>query len=105
VLTGEAASYKGFKPASPYSSDGGWGAFEVALRHGVLDVDDAVFPVYADPAASVSEIENTGIALNWYLTGNARLSLDYETTAFEGGAAAGDRRDEKALLTRLQLSF
>jgi phosphate-selective porin OprO/OprP len=105
VLTGEAASYKGFKPASPYSRDGGWGGFEVALRHGVLDVDDAVFPVHADPAVSVSEIENTGVALNWYLTGNARVSFDYEITSFEGGAAAGDRLDEKALLTRLQVSF
>ena len=105
VLTGESASYKGFKPASPYAAGGGWGAFEIALRHGVLDIDDDVFPVYANPAASVSEAENTGVSLNWYLTGNARISFDYEATKFDGGAATGDRLDEKALLTRLQVTF
>ncbi|MGQ0586147.1 MAG: OprO/OprP family phosphate-selective porin [Gammaproteobacteria bacterium] len=107
LLTGEDAYYKGSsKPNTPYTAGGtGWGAFEVALRHGVLDIDDAVFPAYANPATAVSEASTDGIALNWYLNANARISLDYEATAFEGGAAAGDRRDEKALLSRLQLSF
>jgi phosphate-selective porin OprO and OprP len=106
LLTGEDSSYKGIKPSAPYVTGGeGWGAFEIGLRHGVLDVDDAVFPVYSSPTASVSEATNTGVALNWYVTGNARISLDYETTSFEGGAAAGDRLDEKALFTRLQVSF
>lgn len=106
LLTGEDSFYKGFKPNTPYVTGGdGWGAFEIGLRHGVLDIDDGVFPAYASPTASISEATNTGVALNWYVTGNARISLDYETTSFEGGAAAGDRLDEKVLLTRLQVSF
>jgi phosphate-selective porin OprO/OprP len=108
VLTGEEASYKGFRPDAPYATGGapGWGAFEVSARHGVLDIDDGVFGTYADPAVSVSKASNIGVALNWYMTANARVSLDYEDTAFDGGAAAGaDRADEKALLTRLQLAF
>jgi phosphate-selective porin OprO/OprP len=106
LLTGEESSYKGIRPNVPYVAGGeGWGAFEIGLRHGALDIDDDVFLTYASPAASVSEATNTGIAFNWYVTGNARISLDYETTSFEGGGAGGDRRDEKALLTRLQVSF
>jgi phosphate-selective porin OprO/OprP len=106
VLTGEDASYKGIRPAAPYASGApGWGAFEVALRHGVLDVDDAAFPAYADPAVSVSEATTTGVALHWHLDANVRASLDYEATGFEGGAAAGDRRDEKVLFARLQVAF
>jgi len=107
VLTGEDASYKGFKPNVPYGVGApGWGAFEVSARHGVLDIDDGVFGTYADPAVSVSKASNTGVALNWYMTANVRISLDYEVTAFDGGAAAGaDRADEKVLLTRLQLAF
>jgi phosphate-selective porin OprO/OprP len=106
ALTGEEASYKGIKPNAPYAAGGaGWGAFELTVRTGVLDIDDGVFPAYANPAASVSEAETGGVALNWYLNGNARISLDYENTAFEGGAAAGDRLDEKVLFTRLQVSF
>ncbi len=107
LLTGEDAYYKGFKPNAPYAAGApGWGAFEVAMRHGLLDIDDDVFPTYASAAASVSEASSNGVSLNWYLNSNARISLDYEATAFEGGAPAGaDRADEKALLTRLQLSF
>ena len=106
VLTGEDASYKGIRPAAPYAAGApGWGAFEVALRRGVLDVDDGVFPAYADPAASVSEATSTGVAVHWHLDANVRASLDYESTGFEGGAAGGDRRDEKALLARLQVAF
>ena len=106
VLTGEDASYKGVKPAAPYADDGGWGAFEIALRYGTLDLDDAAFPVYANPDSAVSELADLGVALNWYLTSNARLALNYDRTQFDGGAAAGaDRDDEKAFFTRLQLSF
>lgn len=107
VLTGEAASYKDIKPAAPYASGApGWGAWEVALRHGTLDIDDDVFPAYADPAASVSEVTTTGIAVHWRLTGNVRISLDHAATTFDGGAAGGaDRDDEKTLFGRVQLTF
>jgi phosphate-selective porin OprO and OprP len=106
VLTGGSASYKGVRPTAPFVPGEGGGAFEVALRYGTLDVDDAAFPVYADPDESVSELSDVGIALNWYLTPNARLSASHDRTTFEGGAAGGgDRDDEKAFFTRIQLSF
>jgi phosphate-selective porin OprO and OprP len=107
LLTGEAASYKGSKPNAPYAAGGpGWGAFEVAVRHGVLDPDDDAFTDgAADPAKSVTEATTNAVALSWYLNANARLVLDYEKTSFDGGDAAGDRRDEKLLLTRVQLAF
>jgi phosphate-selective porin OprO and OprP len=111
LLTGEDAFYKGIKPNVPYAvGAGGWGAFELALRHGVLDTDDDAFAggaaSFADPAKSVSEARTDALALNWYLTGNARITLDYEKTRFDGGAAGGaDRLDEKLLLTRLQVAF
>lgn len=106
VLTGEDASYRGVKPAAPWQLGGpGWGALEIAARYGALDIDDAVFPAYASPAASVSEARNAGVALNWYLTGNARIGLDYEETDFTGGAAAGDRDREQVAFTRFQYSF
>jgi phosphate-selective porin OprO and OprP len=109
VLTGEDASYKGVRPSAPYSAGGGWGALEIALRHGAADFDDDAFAggtaSFADPAKSVSEAASTGVAVNWYLTANARLALDYDVPTFDGGAASGDRRDEKALFSRLQFSF
>lgn len=106
VLTGEDAGYKGVKPSAPWQTGGpGWGALEVATRYGVLDTDDAAFPAYADPAVAVSEARNAGVALNWHLTGNARIGLDYEETDFTGGAAGGDRDREQVAFTRFQYSF
>ena len=43
--------------------------------------------------------------MNWYLNPNVKWSVDYEQTLFDGGAATGDRPDEKALLTRIGLAF
>jgi phosphate-selective porin OprO and OprP len=107
VLTGEDAGFKGpAKPNHPYTPGGeGWGALEVAARYGVLDLDDDAFPVYADPARAVSEARDAGVALNWYLTANVRISADYDETQFTGGAAGGDRDREQAVIARLQLSY
>jgi hypothetical protein len=41
----------------------------------------------------------------WFLKG-IRAQLSYDTTAFEGGAAAGgDRESEGVVVTRLQVSL
>src|SRR5690606_7210394 len=106
VLTGERASYRGVKPDHPFAAgDGGWGAFEVVARYGRLDVDDAAFPVFADPAASATQSTAWALGLNWYLTGNLKLVANYARADFRGGAAGGDREDEKTFFTRAQFSF
>ena len=35
----------------------------------------------------------------------ATIGLNYGLTRFEGGAATGDREDEKTLVTRFQVAF
>jgi phosphate-selective porin OprO/OprP len=107
VLTGEEASYRGvarpthpFTPAAP-----GWGAFELVARYGELDIDDDAFPLFADPATAASRISAWSVGLNWYLTRNLKLVANYTQAAFDGGAAGGDREDEKTVFTRAQLSF
>jgi phosphate-selective porin OprO/OprP len=107
VLTGESPSLKGIQPIAPFDpSAGQWGAIELALRLGELDIDDAAFDgKYADPKKSASSEELWGLALNWYLTKNAKFAVDYEQTKFDGGAADGDRPDEKLILARVQVSY
>lgn len=117
VLTGEDASYKGVKPAAPFTVGGpGWGAVELGLRYGVLDIDDTAFADatgtaagstrFADPAKQVSEAAAAGVAINWYLTQQAKLAVNYEHTRFDGGAAAGrDRSDEDIVIGRLSLNY
>ncbi|HEX4872860.1 MAG TPA: porin [Nevskiaceae bacterium] len=113
ALTGEDASFRGIaRPAQPFAlGTSGWGAVELALRYGVLTLDDQVFvgdaaTRFANPASSAREASSYTVGINWYLTSNAKLVLNYSNTGFEGGAAGGaDREDEKALFTRFQVAF
>jgi phosphate-selective porin OprO and OprP len=103
---GNAPSFRGVAPKRPFDREAGtWGAFELAARVSVLEVDGDAFPLFADPARSASRAEETAVGLNWYLNRNARALLDYSQTRFEGGAGTGDREDEKVLLSRFQIAF
>jgi phosphate-selective porin OprO/OprP len=107
VLTGEDAAYDGVKPADPFNlKEDAYGAFEIAARIGGADFDDDAFPVFANPASSVSEAVSFGAGLNWHLNERVKLVWNYDRTEFEGGAAAGaDRPTEHALFTRAQYQF
>lgn len=108
VLTGEDASYRGVvKPSKPFSpGKGGWGAWELVGRYGELEIDDGAFPLFADPVMSARRAKSWTLGVNWYLTSNLKLVVNYLDTQFEGGAAAGaDRDDEKAVFSRLQVAF
>jgi len=106
VLTDDRPTYKGIDPRRPYDPKGhAWGAFVVVARAGGLKVDRDAFPIFADPAVSASEARERGIGVNWYLSRNVRMMLDYIETRFTDGDAAGDREDEKVILNRLQIAF
>ena len=106
VLTGEKASFKGVTPFSSFDpANGTWGALEVLTRVGELNVDSNAFGDFADPKKSAETASSWGLGLNWYLNKNLKFSLDYDQTSFDGGAADGDRPDEKALFTRLQVAL
>jgi phosphate-selective porin OprO and OprP len=110
-LTGEEATYRGYKPNSSFSlEDGTWGAFELTVRYHELEVDDAAFAggadSFADPEAAARRASGFTIGLNWYLSQNLKWVINYERTSFEGGAAGGaDRDDEEAVLTRVAVGF
>jgi len=110
-LTGEEASFRGFKTNSVFSLDNKtWGAFELAARYHVLDVDDDAFAgganSFADPAVSARKATAWALGLNWHLNENVKWVLNYEHTSFDGGAAGSrDRESEQAFLTRVALGF
>ncbi|HEY9547383.1 MAG TPA: porin [Solimonas sp.] len=105
VLTGEDASFRGVgKPNAPLGS-GGFGAWELAARYGELAIDKDAFPIYANPAASARKEKTWSTAVNWYPVANLKIALSYSQTAFDSGAASGDREDEKLLFTRFQIAF
>jgi len=113
-ITGEEEAYRGFTPGSTWQpGKAGFGAVELVARYHVLDVDDDAFTggaaSFANPLTAISRESAYGIGVNWYPWNTVKLSLDYEHTSFDGGAAAGtalaDRDDEQLLFSRFAINF
>ncbi|MFT3782632.1 MAG: porin [Nibricoccus sp.] len=114
VLTGEDSSYNGVVPKTNFDfAAGTWGAFEVAARYARLNVDSNAFPTFADSKLSAQEAGAVGVGLNWYLSKTVRFTFDYYQTKFDFATNVAStsttpqqlRQDEKAFITRFQLSF
>jgi phosphate-selective porin OprO/OprP len=109
-VTGEEESFRGYTPGSTFRpGKTGWGAFELVARYHELDIDDDAFAggaiSFANPATAASKITAYGVGANWHPWNTVKLSINYEVSEFEGGAAAGDRADEQALFTRFAVNF
>lgn len=105
-LTGERASYRSVTPRKPFDPGAGtWGALELAVRFQWTGVDEAIFPVFADPAVSAQDATAWAVGLNWHLAKNLKLMFDVERASFTGGAANGNRPSETFVVTRFQTAF
>lgn len=109
-LTGEEEAFRGFTPGSTFRpGKDGSGAWELVARYHELDIDDDAFTggaaSFANPLTAVTKTTAYGVGVNWYPWNTVKLSLNYEQSSFEGGAATGDRADEKALLSRFAINF
>jgi phosphate-selective porin OprO and OprP len=106
-VVGGDASYEGVKPHHALNlASGDFGALEIGLRYGWLDVDQAAFPTAADPTKSVNRARDFGVALNWQLSRNLKAGADFDETRFEGGAkGSAHRNTEKVGIGRFQLAF
>lgn len=107
LLTDDVTSYRGVTPKRPFDPEShGYGAVEIVARAGAQRQDPNSFPFYANPATSAEVARDRGVGVNWYLSRNAKLMLDYIETRFAGGAVNGlDREDERVILNRFQVSF
>jgi len=113
VLTGEDSSYNGVVPKTNFDfANGTWGAFEVVARYSDLKIDDAAFPLYASRTTNADQATALGLGLNWYLSKTVAFKIDYYQTKFgfsPGSPAVSStpilKQDEKAFITRFQVSF
>jgi len=115
VLTGEDSSYAGVVPKTNFDfSAGTWGAFEVAARFAKLTIDDKAFPIFANPSTNADDAASIGLGLNWYLSKTVRFTFDLYRTKFGFSSLAVAKppaapsvlhQDEKAFISRFQLSF
>ncbi|MDX2058313.1 MAG: porin [Gemmatimonadales bacterium] len=105
-LTGEKASYRSVTPRRPFDPKAGTlGAVEVAFRIQQTEVDDAAFPVFADPTTQAQRASAWGVGVNWYFARQLKLMVNYERTKFRGGSTAGNRPTEAFLATRFQFAY
>jgi phosphate-selective porin OprO/OprP len=82
VITGERhtynnanAAFNGIVPKDPFSLfGGGWGAWEIAARYSVMDLNDGL-GVATGIAGGKQTVYTVG--LNWYVNRNIRFMLDY----------------------------
>ena len=108
VLTGEDASCNGVTPRHPFSlhPGGGWGAWQLVARYAELDVDNAAFPTFANPAISASAARAWSVGLNWWLNRNVLILTSFSRTTFTGGASGTvAAQPENVFFTRIQLAF
>ncbi len=109
TLTGEENSWKSLTPKKPFNpTQGGWGAWQAAVRFGQFDVDDQIFSPglnLADSATSASGATSWAVGLNWFLNKNVKVNFDYEQTDFQGGSSPFLNKGEKVFFTRAQVSF
>ncbi|MBS0399834.1 MAG: porin [Proteobacteria bacterium] len=100
VLTGEPHRYNAAtaamqnpRPRATFSSSGGWGAWELALRYSHVDLnhhagDPGVFATADAVRGGVQDILTFG--LNWYLNANIRFLFDYSRVRIDRLNPAGD---------------
>jgi phosphate-selective porin OprO and OprP len=106
VLTGEPASYRSVTPREAFDlKQHHWGALELAARYGRLSVDKSAFPFFADPASQAAGARSWTVGANWYVNKNVKLVLNYEQTNFDQASQGLERKQERAILERLQLAF
>ena len=107
LLTGEDATFRAVAPRKNFDAhNGGWGAFQLVARYAYLDIDDGLFPTFADPGELPTRVANWGVGLNWYLNRNIRAAFNYNHFDFKGGqSGAIEDLGEHVFSTRVQLAF
>lgn len=120
ILTGESrrynpatASWAGPAPAAPFALDGtGLGAWELAARYSVLDLDyRAGVAGSAAPAGGIRGGDQKGwtLGINWYPNLNVRFEFDYQNLRVKRLSAAAPfgatGQDVDIFSSRAQVAF
>lgn len=87
VITGESrrydpatGSFQGPRPARPFTSSGGIGAWELALRYSNMDLNDRAGSVGTEALADAirgGEQSIWTLGINWYVNSNLRFLFNY----------------------------
>ncbi len=104
-------AYSAIVPAHPFSlSAGEWGAFELAARYSIIDLNSHVtsgIPQTTTGGVFGGTQKNITLGLNWFPNSNIRFALNYihsdlDKTAANGSTKAGVKIDAIALRSQTQ---
>lgn len=110
VWTAATGGFKGVKPLKAFDGKGGLGAWELAARYSVLDLDDRAGVLgAAAPAGGVrgGEQKITTLGVNWYPNAVFRFQAQYQQVEVDRLSAAGAQvgEDVNTLSLRSQFAF
>jgi len=109
--TSASGGFRSVKPAKAFNpADSAWGAWEIAVRYSVLDLDDhAGIAGAATPAGGVRGGEQTiaTVGLNWYPNAVYRFQAQYQRVDVDRLSAAGVQvgEDVNVVSLRSQVAF
>ena len=85
---------------------GGWGAWQLCARYGLLDLSDGFFDHgYADGYQYTDDVVAFTLGLNWYLNDMVRMMVNYNRVEFDDYVREADDDWEDVFLARFQLEF
>jgi phosphate-selective porin OprO/OprP len=108
MLTRESHSFSQgvpsrLKPRQPLGEEGGRGALELAVRFSGIDLTDL------GAGVDGGELTDTTFGINWYMTGNSRIMLNYVVSDYAGpdveAREGGVDGSAAALMMRFQIDF
>ena len=111
VWSSQNGGFRGIKPNSNFDrKKGTWGAFELAARYSVLDLNDREGVLgRTAPAGGIrgGEQKITTVGLNWYPNSVVRFLLDYQWVDVDrlNAAGAAINTDANILSLRSQVAF
>jgi len=89
-------------PKNNFDGEGGWGAWQLALRYSTLDLND-------DNSAAAyrgGKIDNITVGLNWHLNPMTRFMLNYINTNVDSATVPSvDAGNMDTFMARFQLDF
>ncbi len=116
TLTGERrvwssanGGFRGIRPRNNFDpADGGWGAWELAARYSVLDLnDDAGLAGAATPVGGIrgGEQKVTSAGINWYPNTVFKFQLDFQNVDVDRLSATGAQIGQNVKIYTLRSQF
>ena len=111
-LTGEqhpydpaTASFRNLRPANPLGTPGGWGAWEVAARYSVVDLDYLPFSTAATGGIAGGKQDVWTVGLNWYPNNIIKFQLNYDNIKVNHVNAPANDISADAVVLRSQIAL